>query len=190
MPLLAGSPAIDSAAPSACPPVDQRGIARPYGAGCDIGAFESAPPYTIRGHVRGYLSTNGTTISVGMTATNVDPAGFFAFNGFSPGAYTVTPSVQDAVFVLSNQVLNVGPDIVNADFRPYRSNAWTVVGVSNSVVHLVLAGAAGQTYQAFDSTNLIEWSPFTNGMMPSSGTLLLDQPADGKVRFLRSPAPP
>jgi CSLREA domain-containing protein len=39
--LLAGSPAIDAA--GGCPPptVDQRGIARPQGAACDIGAFEA-----------------------------------------------------------------------------------------------------------------------------------------------------
>ncbi len=39
--LLPGSPAIDSGA--TCPPVDQRGVARPQGAACDIGAFELVP---------------------------------------------------------------------------------------------------------------------------------------------------
>ena len=38
--LLFGSPAINAAAP-ACPPTDQRGVVRPQGARCDIGAFES-----------------------------------------------------------------------------------------------------------------------------------------------------
>lgn len=40
--LLAGSPARD-AIPS-CPIVDQRGVSRPQGAGCDIGAYEAVPP--------------------------------------------------------------------------------------------------------------------------------------------------
>jgi predicted outer membrane repeat protein len=40
--LLAGSPAIDAGSPDCPPPTtDQRGVARPQGAGCDIGAFES-----------------------------------------------------------------------------------------------------------------------------------------------------
>jgi predicted outer membrane repeat protein len=39
--LLAGSPAIDTGAP--CPGSDQRGVARPLGAGCDIGAYEFVP---------------------------------------------------------------------------------------------------------------------------------------------------
>ncbi len=37
------SPAIDAAPASVCPATDQRGIARPQGPGCDIGAFEHAP---------------------------------------------------------------------------------------------------------------------------------------------------
>lgn len=47
--LLAGSPAIDAGDDGACPPTDQRGIARPQGPACDIGAYEAeivenAPP--------------------------------------------------------------------------------------------------------------------------------------------------
>jgi beta-glucanase (GH16 family) len=38
--LLDGSPALDAADAAACPPTDQRGVRRPQGAGCDIGAFE------------------------------------------------------------------------------------------------------------------------------------------------------
>ncbi|MCY3797162.1 MAG: SH3 domain-containing protein [Chloroflexi bacterium] len=46
-PLGDGSPAIDAADPAYCPEADQRATARPYGAGCDIGAVETttaAPP--------------------------------------------------------------------------------------------------------------------------------------------------
>jgi beta-glucanase (GH16 family) len=41
--LGAGSPAIDAADAGVCPAVDQRGVARPQGAGCDVGAVETAP---------------------------------------------------------------------------------------------------------------------------------------------------
>ncbi|MEZ4730031.1 MAG: choice-of-anchor Q domain-containing protein [Caldilineaceae bacterium] len=41
--LLSGSPAIDAANNAFCTPADQRGVARPQGPGCDIGAFEAAP---------------------------------------------------------------------------------------------------------------------------------------------------
>lgn len=42
VPLLAGSPAVDSANPDFCPAADLRGEPRPAGAGCDMGAFEGS----------------------------------------------------------------------------------------------------------------------------------------------------
>ena len=45
MALLPGSPAIDAAA-LPCPPTDQRGVPRPQGPGCDIGAYEVFVPPT------------------------------------------------------------------------------------------------------------------------------------------------
>jgi beta-glucanase (GH16 family) len=41
--LLPGSPAIDMADAALCPATDQRGVARPQGAGCDVGSFELVP---------------------------------------------------------------------------------------------------------------------------------------------------
>ena len=38
--LLMGSPALDKGDSNACPATDQRGVTRPQGPGCDIGAFE------------------------------------------------------------------------------------------------------------------------------------------------------
>lgn len=38
--LLPGSPALDSADDTLCPTTDQRGVARPQGAGCDVGSVE------------------------------------------------------------------------------------------------------------------------------------------------------
>ena len=42
--LGAGSPAIDAGDPATCSATDQRGVARPQRARCDIGAFEYVPP--------------------------------------------------------------------------------------------------------------------------------------------------
>jgi CSLREA domain-containing protein len=44
--LLAGSPARDAALDAACPTHDQRGVHRPRGPHCDIGAFEAPPAVT------------------------------------------------------------------------------------------------------------------------------------------------
>jgi hypothetical protein len=42
--LVAGSPAIDAGTSEGCPATDQRGVARPVGSACDIGAYEYQPP--------------------------------------------------------------------------------------------------------------------------------------------------
>jgi hypothetical protein len=39
----AGSPAVDNASLLYCPSGDQRGVLRPQGAGCDVGAVERIP---------------------------------------------------------------------------------------------------------------------------------------------------
>ncbi|HEV3129527.1 MAG TPA: choice-of-anchor Q domain-containing protein [Solirubrobacteraceae bacterium] len=44
--LLPGSPAIDAGATDGCPQFDQRGVARPQGRACDVGAYERVPPTT------------------------------------------------------------------------------------------------------------------------------------------------
>ncbi len=41
--LLSGSSAIDAGDPAICPKTDQRGVRRPLGGGCDIGAYEYEP---------------------------------------------------------------------------------------------------------------------------------------------------
>lgn len=42
LPLLAFNPAIDWGDPAFCPPTDQRGITRPQGPACDVGAYEAS----------------------------------------------------------------------------------------------------------------------------------------------------
>ena len=44
--LSAGSPTIDAGTNAGCPPTDQRGVSRPQGSACDIGAYEreASPP--------------------------------------------------------------------------------------------------------------------------------------------------
>lgn len=44
MAILPASPAVDAGDAAACPPTDQRGVARPAGSGCDVGAFEYDGP--------------------------------------------------------------------------------------------------------------------------------------------------
>ena len=54
--LLTGSPAIDAGDDSVCPATDQRGVPRPQGLACDIGAFELAPQLTLTRTAQGNVS--------------------------------------------------------------------------------------------------------------------------------------
>jgi hypothetical protein len=54
--LLAASPAIDAGSPTTCPATDQRGMPRPQGAACDIGAYEYKPVGPLALSFRSYLS--------------------------------------------------------------------------------------------------------------------------------------
>lgn len=57
MALAATSPAVDAGDDSSCPATDQRGISRPQGPHCDIGAFELVP--SAGPQISGSLSPNG-----------------------------------------------------------------------------------------------------------------------------------
>lgn len=62
--LLAGSPAIDAGG-APCPTADQRGVARPQGAACDIGAFEYVRPrITVAVDVRPGSTENPVSLSI------------------------------------------------------------------------------------------------------------------------------
>lgn len=74
------SAAIDAADNSACPATDQRGVARPQGKGCDIGAFEGTVADTIAPTVRITLPADKAARSNlnairGTAADNSGPGG-------------------------------------------------------------------------------------------------------------------
>lgn len=62
-PLLPGSPAIDAASAGQCLPVDQRGVVRPQGGGCDAGAYEVVARISV-GPAAGFIGDPGMLLSV------------------------------------------------------------------------------------------------------------------------------
>jgi hypothetical protein len=72
MALASSSPAIDAADGAACPPTDQRGVLRPAGSGCDIGAFELATPGATSGQASEVGRSSATLAGV---AANPELAG-------------------------------------------------------------------------------------------------------------------
>lgn len=69
--LLAGSPATDAGSNAACPTTDQRGVERPQGTACDMGAFEKLnPPDTTKPTLKSLIATSRSTTGVPRRNTN------------------------------------------------------------------------------------------------------------------------
>ncbi len=100
--LLPGSSAIDAGdngtcSSSAVSNLDQRGITRPQGAACDIGAFELVQ-YTIWGNVGLASATLAYRDGLDKTATS-NASGSYSFTVSSGWSGTVTPSKAGYAFV-------------------------------------------------------------------------------------------
>lgn len=73
MAITPASPAYNYAATSTCPAVDQRGVTRPQGGGCDAGAFEVVveltitPPFVAVGDVGALVTVSGAGFTAGST---------------------------------------------------------------------------------------------------------------------------
>jgi Zn-dependent metalloprotease len=60
--LLTGSPAIDAGDPTSCASTDQRGVSRPQGVACDIGAYEGSSSQAVNAVVRTYTANHTNAI--------------------------------------------------------------------------------------------------------------------------------
>ena len=65
VPLNAGSPAIDAGDAASCPATDQRGVPRPQGNGCDIGAYERDAAAPTVAEVQGAVAAGGLPLAEG-----------------------------------------------------------------------------------------------------------------------------
>jgi len=101
--LLPGSSAIDAADPADCPVSDQRGMARPQGSACDIGAFESQG-FTLTktggdGQSAVINTTFATPLTLTVTANNASEpvnGGVVTFSAPASGAST-NPASSSAI---------------------------------------------------------------------------------------------
>ena len=159
MALLAGSPAIDAGLPANCLATDQRGVARPFGAACDIGAFESAAPYTVLGRITGYVPPFGSaTVSSGLQSAVADAAGEYALHGFAPGTHALYPASSNCVFLPKIRMVNIVADTLGIDFHSYRTNALVIERQGAGHVRNTFAGEPFAAYSVEVSTALSNWT--------------------------------
>jgi hypothetical protein len=126
--LLAGSPAIDAGDDATCAnaPVnglDQRGIARPQGAHCDIGSFES-----VLLAISGNAGIGGATLNFTGGSTAADGSGNYSFTVSSSWNGTVTPAKTGYTFLPNSKAYsNVVSDQPNQNYTAMTGGAPTVL---------------------------------------------------------------
>ena len=104
--LGAGSAAIDQipAAGSGCPPTDQRGVPRPSGPKCDIGAYEVAPPVAVTDAPTKTAST-GATLAATVTANGGAADTTVSFQYGTTTRYGTATAIQGVGGVVAVPVL-------------------------------------------------------------------------------------
>lgn len=169
MALLSGSPAIDAGDDAACPPTDQRGVPRPFGAHCDIGAFElNQPTFSISGRVK---DAAGITVSAGLARSVTDASGGYTLQNLFASSYVVTPQFRNAEFSPEARTVKIGPDARNVDFTLSSSRVQTAWQSDVNGLLLRISGLPRASYMLESSTNLTDWRPFTNVQTGANGLL-------------------
>jgi hypothetical protein len=116
-PLLSGSPAIDAANPtipgsggSACSAIDQRGVARPQGSACDMGAYE----YTTPGMAVSLLAVSGSGQRVLTTTAFSEPLQVAALDSQGSPVSGITIDFSAPAIGASGTFANTGTNTTTA----------------------------------------------------------------------------
>jgi hypothetical protein len=115
--LAQGSPAIDAADDTACPLTDERGVARPVGAHCDIGAFEYNDPHAIK---RLYMPISQFVETPSRLVTNTNDSG--------PGS--LRQAVRNAT---PNEVIGFAPAVFSTPQTITLSSGQITISTSLSI---------------------------------------------------------
>src|SRR5688572_8957585 len=106
MALLPDSPALDAGDNAYCPATDQRGVARPQGSGCDIGAYEFQTP----------MISPGDTVRVSVDSSGAQGDGFSSFS---------STSADGRFVVFESSAPNLVPNDTNATNDIFRYDIQT-----------------------------------------------------------------
>jgi len=186
MALAAGSAAIDAAQISHCTPADQRGFSRPYGAGCDIGACEFLPLFSIRGTVTGYLPPGGITVLAGQQSVTTSNGGSYAIVSLMEGTYDVVASGPTVVTVPARQTVNLYADAIGVDFKSYRRNALLVESLCQDMLQITYAGAPSEMHEVQRTLGFEQWLPVLTNTTGTNGLFILSYPPGPTREFFRT----
>ena len=162
--LLPGSPALDRA--GSCAGVDQRGVARPQGTSCDLGAYEFSAAEPRRIIVNATARGNGSISPSGTTPVNYDDSQTFSITP-APGNYLMDVTVDGT---------SVGP-VTSYAFN-YATTDHTIVATFSRTI-TASAGAGGSIYPAGAMT--VDYgSAKVFSIVPDAGYKVADVLVDGQ----------
>jgi hypothetical protein len=199
IPLLTGSSAIDKGYDVICTATDQRGIERPQGIYCDIGAYEYEQAPSVKSIVRAsasptYLASVDFTVTFTESVTDVDMGDFTpvvsgltgaSVTGLSggPKIYTVTVNTGTGDGTLRLDVVP-GGGIVDMDINPltglpYTSGETYTVIEAESITFRSVGANDGYILESTETSSV-------GGAMNSTSTVfyLGDGAADKQYRAI------
>jgi hypothetical protein len=137
-----GSAALDQipATGASCQPTDQRGVARPSGTECDIGAYEVAPPTATTGKATKVGNTNAT---LNATVTpNAGPSAVVAFDYGTTTKYGKTVTLSNVSGVAPAAVMAAITNLKAGTTYHYRITVTTIDGSATGSDQTFTAGSA------------------------------------------------
>ena len=168
IPLLTGSSAIDTGDDAVCPATDQRGVSRPLGAHCDIGAFEYNN-LTISGNTGlggvtlGYSgNTSGSTVSDGRgnyTITvpynwsgTVTPSSCATFN---PTSHSYSNLASDQTAQNYTYTINSGCDGINVSIAGSTAGSFALASQGSQRASFAGVNDGPVEVASTDSSNIV-----------------------------------
>ena len=142
IPLLPGSSAINTGNDATCAAADQRGVTRPQGAHCDIGAFELKPPNAMTNAVS-TIASSGATLNGTVNANDTSAIVTFEYGLTASYGTTVT---ADESPVTSSTDTPVSKAITG--LTPYTTYHYRVVAVNSDAT----TNGSDQTFTTSAST--------------------------------------
>jgi CSLREA domain-containing protein len=177
--IAATSPARNTGNPSTCAATDQRGVARPQGAACDIGAFEIAPPTISKAFAPDTITTGGVSTLTFTIATlpNTGALTGVSFTDAMPAAIVVaaTPNVQNTCG--GTPTANSGDSQIGLSGGAFAGGVSCTVSVNvtsatagsyNNTSSAVSSNETGEGNTASATLNVNNPSPAISSLNPSS----------------------